>query len=40
MGNIQTGIALANEFIKDSEKILNESCIKLSKEKERIKINY
>ena len=31
---------MANDFVKDNEQILNESCIKLSKEKERIKINF
>jgi len=31
---------LANNLIKENEKILNESCINISKEKERIKINY
>ena len=39
-GNIQTGIPLANDLIKENEKILNESCINISKEKECIKINY
>ena len=31
---------MANELVKVNEKILSESCIKISKEKERIKINY
>ena len=36
---IQSGIKLANELVKDNEKILKESQICISKEKERIKIN-
>ena len=39
-GNIQTGISLANELVKANEKILSKSCINISKEKERIKINF
>ena len=35
-----TGISLANELIKDNQRILNESCIKSSLDKERIKINF
>ena len=40
MGNINTGVPIANDLIKDNERILSESCIKSSKEKERIKINF
>ena len=38
--NIQSGIKMANELVKDNEKILKESQICISKEKERIKIIY
>jgi len=40
IGNIQTGINLANDFVKDNERILIESCINTSKEKECIKFNF
>ena len=39
-GNIQNGIKLANELVIVNENILNESCINISKEKQRIKINF
>jgi hypothetical protein len=39
-GNIQTGIRLANELVIANEEILSESCINISKDKERIKINF